>query len=676
MSLRLKIVLILTLVVGVFAAVTDRVQRTIFLDRFEELERLEAEKNLERVIEALQGEISRVDEIARQWSAWDDAYAYVRNERRTQFERSNLAAPRLAAAGIDLLFFLGAEESGQHEVLWNDITDPDTGVAVRLRDFPTQSFRTSHPLLAKVDWGRKRELERRDTDGGGVLAPSELDLESIRERERERERIERPVGILLTEYKPLIISARPILPSRPGAEAAGVLILGRFLSASLESELAASTKVDFDFWQADGRHELPTTVQQAHREAASTPEPVRRVVGDSMLHVYGAFPDFRNRPELLLRANVDRNVTATGNTAVAFGLVSTVAAGFLLLLVLMSLLQRVVLTPLFALTSHAKRIGAEEDFRAKLDSQRSDELGVLADEFDCMMAKLESARAQVVETARTAGMSEIATGILHNVGNVLNSVNISASLVTQRIEGMAISDLQMVAEILDKHKANLGEFIDNDPKGKHLQPFLTALSVQLGEEQRTIKAEVGSLTEGIEHICELIKSQQNFAVKACLVEPLDPAEKVDEALRLSEQAAALDPNLEVVREFEEVPEIQVDKHRLLEILVNLIQNARQATDQGGGVKRITLRVRRQGEDQVRIEVEDTGVGVPEENLARIFNLGFTTKEDGHGYGLHTAANAATEMGGRLYATSPGPGEGATFTLELPLETVTTQGAAR
>jgi len=344
----------------------------------------------------------------------------------------------------------------------------------------------------------------------------------------------------------------------------------------------------------------------------------------------------------------------------------------------MGLLKRIVLDPISKLTEHSVRIGRTEDFRAKLDLDRDDELGTLSREFDDMMAKLEAARSALVDTARAAGMSEIATGILHNVGNVLNSVNISASTVAKRLDGMSLEDLQRVDAILEAKKEALPDFIRDDPKGKHLQPFIHALTAQLDEERSSIAAEVTVLSDGIDHIAELIKSQQSYAVKADLVEPTDLAEKIDEALRITDKAVAVDPDIEVVREYETLPEVMVDKHRLAEVLVNVIQNARQAMDQAaldqdpmqqGGTppKRLTLRLARHGDERVRIEVQDTGPGIEPDSLATIFNLGFTTRKAGHGYGLHTAANAAVEMGGTLIARSEGAGHGATLVLELPLE---------
>ena len=107
---------------------------------------------------------------------------------------------------------------------------------------------------------------------------------------------------------------------------------------------------------------------------------------------------------------------------------------------------------------------------------------------------------------------------------------------------------------------------------------------------------------------------------------------------------------------------------MLQILVNLIRNSKYALDEGGRPDRqLTVRVDRNGGEFVRVAVIDNGVGIPPQNLTRIFEHGFTTRKKGHGFGLHSGALAAKELGGTLIARSDGTGRGATFILELPIQ---------
>jgi C4-dicarboxylate-specific signal transduction histidine kinase len=209
----------------------------------------------------------------------------------------------------------------------------------------------------------------------------------------------------------------------------------------------------------------------------------------------------------------------------------------------------------------------------------------------------------------------------------------------------------------------LAGFIRDDARGQHLQPFLSALSAELMSQRNAALTEVESLSRGVEHICELVKSQQSYAVTSDLREPTNLAKLIDDAARISEQALFADPALTIERFYDDLPEIEVDRHRVLEILVNLVTNARQAME-GLDRRHLILRLFRT-EDRICIQVQDSGKGLTQEQQTQVFHAGYTTKSTGMGYGLHSSANAATEVKGKLTASSEGPGMGATFTLEFP-----------
>jgi signal transduction histidine kinase len=174
-----------------------------------------------------------------------------------------------------------------------------------------------------------------------------------------------------------------------------------------------------------------------------------------------------------------------------------------------------------------------------------------------------------------------------------------------------------------------------------------------------------NLSKNIEHIKDIVAVQQNYATHVGLTEPVQVINLVEDALRMN--ATTLERHeVRTVRQYDaHPPVIQANKHKIIQILVNLIRNAKQACDESGKPdKQLTIRVYN-GNGSVKISTSDNGVGIPPENLGRIFNHGFTTRKDGHGFGLHNAALAAKEMGGELRVSSPGQGQGAVFTLELP-----------
>ncbi len=278
--------------------------------------------------------------------------------------------------------------------------------------------------------------------------------------------------------------------------------------------------------------------------------------------------------------------------------------------------------------------------------------------------KLEEVHKQLLDTSRLSGMAEVATSVLHNVGNVLNSANVSTSIVAEKMRHWRGANLSKISAMLEAHGDDLGAFLTSDPKGKHLPRFLSALAIQTAKDQAEVLEELASLTGNMEHIKGIVSMQQNYARIYGVVEALSVTELVEDSLRMN--IGALDRHgIQVIRDYASVPLVLMDKHKVLQILINLISNAKYALEAGGSPEKIlTLRVR-QNDDLVCIFVIDNGIGIAPENLTRIFSYGFTTHKNGHGFGLHGGALAAKALNGSLSVESEGPGKGATFTLKIP-----------
>ena len=280
--------------------------------------------------------------------------------------------------------------------------------------------------------------------------------------------------------------------------------------------------------------------------------------------------------------------------------------------------------------------------------------------------ELERLNRRLLETSRLAGMAEVATGVLHNVGNVLNSVGVSATVVSDRLRQSAVASLRRATGLLQEQNGHLAQFLTSHPKGKLIPEFLCMTAEQLATEHTELIAEMNSVGQHIQHIKEIVAMQQTYAKVSGAYENLSAASLVEDALRIN--ATAFDRHrIQVVREFADAtPLVCVDRHKVLQILINLLRNAKYAMDGPDCQdRRLIIGIEPASADRVKIVVHDHGMGIAPENLVKIFNHGFTTKTDGHGFGLHSGANAAKELGGSLTAHSDGPGQGATFTLELP-----------
>ena len=328
-----------------------------------------------------------------------------------------------------------------------------------------------------------------------------------------------------------------------------------------------------------------------------------------------------------------------------------------------------------AMQAAQDRLESEVQHRTSELKERTLSLEKEIEERERMQLEIERVHRKLVEASRLAGMAEVATGVLHNVGNVLNSVNVSTSVLAERTRKSRITLVGKAAAMLKEHEADLGRFMTSDPKGRQLPGFLAGLAERLACDQAEALEELDSLQKHVDHIKEIVAMQQSHAKVTGVTTVENVVELVEDALRID--AAALERHrVALVRDFDAgLPPIVVDRHKVMQIILNLMSNAKHAClESTRDHKQVTVRLSSLNE-RIAISVMDNGVGIAPENLARIFSHGFTTRKDGHGFGLHSGALAAKEMGGQLRVASPGPGEGATFVLELPLQPPATPNAS-
>ncbi len=281
---------------------------------------------------------------------------------------------------------------------------------------------------------------------------------------------------------------------------------------------------------------------------------------------------------------------------------------------------------------------------------------------------------QLRDVSRQAGMAEVATGVLHNVGNVLNSLGVSATLVLSGLRDSRVGNVQRVAKLLSEQGDRLGDFLENDPRGREVRGYLTNLGENLCAENRALHADTQAIVVHVEHIGKIVAAQQCYARRGGVTEEVDVAELVDKAITLNFTDST---DVTITRDYQCAPRLTVDRHKMIQILGNVLSNARHALrDQTQGQRILTVRIRAMIQGSFAIDVEDSGIGMEGTVLQRLFEFGFTTKKNGHGFGLHASANLAKELGGELSGHSNGPGHGARFTLRLPLSNAGEQPARK
>lgn len=633
MSLQSKVIAILAVLVGLLTIFQFAIQRLVLEPSFEDLEVRQAQEDVQRIVEALDNDAAHLRGLCHDWASWDDTYDYVVS-RDPVYAEGNLQVETLDNNQLTVIYIVGVDG----EVVARLMREPDEGEECSvLTELPVGHLPLDDPLHAT------------DSLGAGLS------------------------GVFVTREGPMLLASRPILTSAGEGPVRGTLVMGRLIDAGVLQRFRDQTKVNFALECLPMGKLGAARGAEVERLAAESDAEIT-ALDERMNEALGLVRDLIGRPALIVRAWIPRDVTQEGAGTLRFAILSTGGATLMTLLVVLFLLQRAVVNPLIALTRHTIAIGANGDLGARLRSGRKDEIGLLSGEIDAMMERLESSHAQLVSAARLAGMSEVATNVLHDVGNALNGVNVSAEVVRKKLDALCIADLERMSERLRAHESDLGAFLTADPKGKKYPAYLELLARNLRDERAALVVEAKAIFEGLGHIKALVRSQQDLAGNSEGLQSLSPASEMEAALRISGAGAG---DLDIVREFDAPASIRVQRHRLLQILINLIKNARQAIEEREPVsKRLVLRVRPSDDGRnLRFEVEDNGVGIAQENVLAVFQRGFTTRPTGNGIGLHSAANLAKDMRGRIFIESTCVGEGSTFVLELPLDAEPTAAAA-
>lgn len=281
----------------------------------------------------------------------------------------------------------------------------------------------------------------------------------------------------------------------------------------------------------------------------------------------------------------------------------------------------------------------------------------------------EHLQRQLGEAAYKIEMADVASSVLHNVGNVLTSVTVAAHMVESVVDQSSVSLVNRMAELINTHQEDLGTYLTEDPKGKRIPPSLEKLGAHLIEEQQTVLKEMQGLVKNIRHMKQIITSHQTMVKSAGQAEQIALVDVLSHAMELSFQPGDA-KWITIHRDYQAVPTVWVDQHQLLQILVNLLRNAKQAMRQqiqDSHELRLSVNYQDSEKTSVIMTIQDSGIGIAPEHLSKMFTRGFTTKKDGNGIGLHSAIVAIQSMGGSMYVQSDGVGRGAMFTLTFPVQ---------
>jgi len=623
MSLRAQVAGLLIVLSIALVGATYAVQAWVVMPAFAHLEHQSALRDVDRCVNALERDIEGLSNFANDWAAWDDTYQYVQDRNET-YAKANFMDETFESAHLSLLYIVDSNQ----EVVWGESRDLET---LEVLDVP---------------------------DVCAVLREKSGFLTAHQSADDAR------AGILLTSQGPLLIASRPIITSKREGPIRGSVVMGRYLNEAEIASLAERTHVSVNVWTVT-EATMPTEARRGLATCSQAGEKLVEVVDTKTLHAYGVMQDVYRKPAILLRVDVPRDITAQGSVSARIATQCGVIAGVLTLAATWLMLKWRIVAPLQFMAAHAVRVGQNDDLKARLKFDRTDEIGTLARQFDGMVESLAESRKKVLDTAHRAGMAEIASEVLHNVGNAVNSANCSIEVLGERLNGSKIGGLDRAVKLLREQAPRAAEFFGQDPRGAKLIDYLASLNDTLRQEHSSHQAELVRLRETVRHIRAAIAEQQTFAGRSDFRQEVDMSALLDEVLRLNEEPLRA-AEVQVAIEMPPLPELQLNKSKMSQVLVNLVRNAVQSMQgQSSDARRLTIAVRAVEDGGVEIEVRDTGVGFDDDVRSKLFTHGFTTKPEGNGFGLHYCANAVREAGGYITAQSPGPGQGATFRIGLP-----------
>ncbi len=624
MSIRLQMFLLLIALSTIFLGTTWMMHAFVMAPAFTKLEQDAAIRNLDRCQEAVDGVAESVSTLAFDYGAWDDTCQFL-EDRNQAYRDSNLSSSFHETTGNDLVAILTASL----EIVAFSCVDPDSQESVELPEL-VQDLRKPGNVF---------------TDFSGTEDANE--------------------GLVLTSHGLMIIASRPVVSSRREGPIRGAMIMGRFLNDDRITEMCDRTHCQMDVSAL--ANEGSSGPQAPQVSIQSTIEEIN----EDTLQSTRRLDDIHGSPVALLTLVSARPIAHQGKfTKNAAMFCSLIGVLLMLLGTGIALRQRVV-EPLQTMASHAARVGIEDDLAARLNSDRSDEIGILARSFDLMVAHLAEARRETEESAHRAGMAEIASEVLHNVGNAVNTANCCAEVIADQLNNSRLSGLEKATSLLSEQASNAVHFFSEDPRGPKLISYLVTLTGALQKEQNENLSELQRLQETIRHIREAIASQQSHARKSDFRQRVDLRALLNETLLVNE-ALQKQCGITVTINMPELPLLELNRSRVAQVLVNLEKNALLSMQSVPGRNhQLTLNVAVPETDTLQIEVRDTGTGFTPEIHERLFGQGFTTRKEGSGLGLHYCVNVIREMGGDITAHSEGPGTGATFRITIPRAVPTT-----
>ena len=624
MKLRTYIAILLSSVFVLFAGASEVIKRLVLRPSFEQIERNTAKDDGKRAVAAVNRELKALDGTAIDLGMWDDAYSFMQKYDESFIQKNYANGSYFVDRTFAILMYIDTNGSVQ----WQHMCNPRTGELQTFAAFEGPKLPASHPVLAQL------------AEGDSLT------------------------GIFETEHGPLLVGVRHVLKADGSGPSRGRVVLARPLDETMIEDISEQAGVKFSVWRQT--NSADEDVKAAAKELTYAEAVMTSVDEEANVAMnYRLLPMLIGRP-MVLRSETPRHISTRGNDVIEFAQLSQIAAAGLAVNVGILLVHSRVSGPLSRLSKALKRVGDTGDLTLHFRMARRDEIGEVAGEFEKMLAKLAESQNAVVQASRHAGMAEVAANVLHNVGNTLTNSIVLTSEIQSTLRNSRTAGLAKAVEMLKQQANDLPEFIANDAKGKQLPAYLIKAGDAVMAEHATLVGDAEKLERSLAAVQDIIRAQQSVDGPTEVLQSVELSDTIDGALAVIEPSF-LRHRVKATRTVDRNVRTMLDRSRFQQVLVNLLTNAVQACKVASEKHRfVQIEAGIAAPTTFFVEVRDGGVGFDDARKAKLFTQGYTTRDDGHGLGLHYCANAIKQMNGTISASSDGPGLGATFRIELPI----------
>ncbi len=614
-------VVLLTGVFLLFALIEWGVGEILLLPRFEQIENDNALTAMKRMDAGVSQALDGLQVSATDWGNWADTYRFMQDHNK-DFSQENLNPIAMKQLHISALAFISLDG----KILWSLSQDPVTSTPLPLDLFAGDS------LPADIPW-----------------------TENLRDATPRH-------SLIATNHGVLLAAVAPILDGYGHGPSRGLVVMGRLLTPAEIRMIGAKAQTSVTL---TAMHVVGRQLPQFLPDASSSDQGTQMVATADAKQVYRVFKDIFGQPIMTLRVDEPRTVMAHARATVTSAMGFTIGAFVVVLIFMLLVLDRTVFAPLARVTRHAIAIGAGDDLTTRLNLERSDEIGMLASEFDRMVAQLSESRRQLIDNSFQAGMAEFSRGVLHNIGNAMTPLSVRVAKLHQQLRTAPLEDIERAL-------SECGQSDTPPDRRADLDEFLRLASGEMAGLIKAAEADVSMMMRQATMVQNALSERLPSPNARTVIEAVELPAIIHQSLEIVPDSCRDQVDIEIDRSLQMVSPVWAARTVLRLVIQNLIINAAEAVRAAGkarGIVRFTAAIQSEGgKDKLLLECQDSGTGIEPQNIERIFERGFSTKlgKGNSGIGLHWCATAINALGGRIWASSEGPGHGAKFHIVIPV----------